>query len=147
MKLNGYGFGKKLLNIWHEDVFKNDTKRDASIHLQKKDVVWRIMLIATDVERCDDTFSDIFDSGAYDEIVHQYKDTIESCCERCEFFIKVLYDYNGYQSVKKPAEKCMDFAMNTWRNYLSEFELDNMDEETKKGLIQIILYTKTKKGC
>ncbi len=34
----------------------------------------------------------------------------------------------------------MDFAINKWPDYLSEFELDTIDEETKKGLIQIILY-------
>ncbi|WML33407.1 hypothetical protein [Clostridium sp. OS1-26] len=140
LNLNIPGFGKKLLNIWHEEVFKNGTKKNASIQLKKKDVVWPIIVIATDVERCDDSFAEIFDSSAYDEIVHQYKDTIESCCERCEFFIKVLCDYNGYQTNKKPAEKCMDFAINKWPDYLSEFELDTIDEETKKGLIQIILY-------
>lgn len=30
--------------------------------------------------------------------------------------------------------------MNKWRDYLLEFELDGMDEEIQKGLIQIILY-------
>ncbi|SHH59641.1 hypothetical protein [Clostridium grantii] len=134
------GLGKKLLNIWHEEVFKNSTKKNASIQLKKKDLVWPIIVIATDVERCDDSFIEIFDCSAYDEIAHRYKDTIESCCERCEFFIKVLCDYNGYQTTKKPVEKCMDFAMNKWKDYLSEFELDTIDEETKKGLIQIILY-------
>jgi hypothetical protein len=138
--LNIYGLGKKLLNIWHEDVFKNGTKKDAAIRLKKKDVVWPIMVIATDIERCDESFAEVFDSSAYDEIVHRYKDTIESCCERCEFFIKVLCDYNGYQTNKKPAKKCKDFAINKWPDYLSEFELDTIDEETKKGLIQIILY-------
>lgn len=46
-----------------------------------------MMVIATDAERCDSSFAEIFDSNAYDEIVHQYKDTIESWSERCEFFI------------------------------------------------------------
>ncbi|GKU24068.1 hypothetical protein CFOLD11_08940 [Clostridium folliculivorans] len=140
LNLNIHGFGKKLLNIWHEEVFKNGTKRNSSIKLKKEDVVWPIIIIATDVERCDDSFREIFDCSAYDEIVHQYKDTIESCCQRCEFFIKVLCDYNEYQTTKKPAEKCMDFAINKWPDYLPEFELDTIDEETKKGLIQIILY-------
>lgn len=140
LNLNVPGLGKKLLSIWHEEVFKNGTKKDAAIQLKKKDVVWPIMLIATDVERCDDAFADIFDSSAYDEIVHQYKETIESCCERCEFFIKVLCDYNEYKCSKKLAEKCLEFAINQWENYLSEFELGSIDDETKKGLIQIVLY-------
>lgn len=140
LNLNIPGLGRRLLNIWHEEVFKNGTKKDPAIQLKKKDVIWPIMVIATDVSHCDDSFLDIFDSSAYDEIVRQYRDTIESCCERCEFFIKVLCDYNTYQTAKKPSEKCMDFVMNKWRDYLLEFDLDDIDEEIQKGLIQIILY-------
>lgn len=140
LNLNIPGLGKKLLNIWHEEVFKNGTKKEAAIQLKKKDIIWPIMVIATDVSYCDDSFANIFDSSAYDEIVCQYRDTIESCCERCEFFIRVLCDYNTYQTIKKPSEKCMDFVINKWRDYLTEFELDGMDEEIQRGLIQIILY-------
>lgn len=140
LNLNIPGLGKKLLNIWHGEVFKNGTKKEAAIQLKKKDIIWPIMVIATDVSYCDDSFADIFDSSAYDEIVRQYRDTIESCCERCEFFIRVLCDYNTYQTKKKPSEKCMDFVMNKWRDYLPEFDLDDMDEEIQRGLIQIILY-------
>lgn len=140
LNLNIPGLGKKLLNIWHEEVFKNGTKKDVAIQLKKKDIVWPIMVIATDIGYCDDSFADIFDSSAYDEIVRQYKDTIESCCERCEFFIKVLCDYNTYQITKKLSDKALDFAMNKWQDYLSEFELDEMDEEIQRGLVQIILY-------
>lgn len=140
LNLNIHGLGKKLLNIWHEEIFKNGTKKNSKIVLGKKDVIWPIMVIATEIERCDDSFEELFDLSVYDEIVHQYKETIESCCERCEFFIKVLCDYNEYKTDKKASEKCIDFVMNKWKDYLTEFELENIDEETKKGLIQIILY-------
>ena len=30
--------------------------------------------------------------------------------------------------------------MNKWKDYLSEFELDEVDEEIQRGLVQIILY-------
>lgn len=141
LNLNIPGLGKKLMNIWHEEIFKSGTKKDASIKLNKKDVVWPIMVIATDIERCDDQFAEYFDSGTYDEIVRQYKDTIDSHCERCEFFIKVLCDYNEYETSKKLSEKCLDFAMNKWKDYLAEFEIENIGEETLQELIQIILYT------
>lgn len=140
LNLNIPGLGKKLLSIWHEEVFENGTKKDAAMQLKKKDLIWPIMVVATDVGYCDNSFADIFDSSVYDEIVRQYRETIESCCERCEFFIKVLCDYTTYQTTKKPSEKCLDFVMNKWRDYLLEFELDGMDEEIQKGLIQIILY-------
>ena len=134
------GLGKKLLTIWHEEVFKNGTKKDASIQLRKKDVIWPIMVIATDINYCDAAFADMFDPSAYDEIVHQYRETIDSCCERYEFFIKVLYDYNMYRTSRSLSEKAFDFAINKWTDYLAEFKLDGVDEEIQKGLIQIILY-------
>lgn len=142
MNLNIPGLGKKLMTTWHEDIFKNGSKKDLSIVLRKKDVIWPIIVIATDIERCDEDLQEEFDAGIYDEIVYRYRNIIDSCCERYDFFIKVLYDYNDYQSPgKKPKEKCLDFAMNKWSDYLQDFEIADMDDETKQGLIQIILYS------
>lgn len=76
LNLNIPGLGKKLLSIWHEEVFENGTKKDAAIQLKKKDLIWPIMVVATDVGYCDNSFADIFDSSAYDEIVRQYRETI-----------------------------------------------------------------------
>ena len=89
----------------------------------------------------DDEFADILDSSLYEEIIYKYKELIDSCCERCEFFIKVLCDYQSFQSTKKASEKCLDFVINKWKVYQSEFKLVNADEETEKCLIQIILYS------
>lgn len=140
LKLNIPGIGKQLLTIWQGDVFKNSTKKDAAIQLSKKDLMWPIMVIATDIDQSDEEFLDRFEPGAYDEIVHMYRETIDSCCERCEFFIKVLSDYNSYQSTKKPSEKCLDFVDNKWQDYIDEFANDGIDRETQEGLTQIVLY-------
>lgn len=141
LNLNIPGASKKLLGVWQNDVFKNGSKKDAAIKLKKSDIIWPIMLLATDVERIDDKFADILDASLYEEIINKYKDLIDSCCERCEFFIKVLCDYQAFQSSKKASEKCLDFTLNKWGEYESEFKLKNADEETEKGLIQIILYS------
>lgn len=141
LNLNIPGVSKKLLGVWQNDVFKNGSKKDPGIKLKKSNIIWPIMVLATDVERIDDEFSDIFDSSLYEEIVNKYKEVIDSCCERCEFFIKVLCDYRLFESSKKASEKCLDFALNKWVDYRSEFKLEYEDEETEKGLIQIILYS------
>ena len=138
--INIAGAGKKLLSLWHEDIFHNSTKGNPDIKLNKKDIIWPLLVIATDVERCDDTFSEQFDTGLYDEIIHQYSNLIDSCCERCEFFIKVLCDYNEFQCNKSSAEKCVEFAMTKWPDYISQLKLTNADEETQRGLVQIVLY-------
>ncbi|MEG1313518.1 MAG: hypothetical protein RSD40_04310, partial [Bacilli bacterium] len=104
-------------------------------------VMWPIMVLATDIERIDDEFTDILDSSLYEEIVYKYREIIDSCCERCEFFIKVLFDYQLFQTNKKPSEKCLDFVFNKWKDYRLEFKLINADEEIEKGLIQIVLYS------
>ena len=141
LKLNIPGLGKQLMILWQNEIFINGTKKNASIKLKKADVVWPIMVIATDIERCDDSLVDLFEPSMYDEIVHKYKYTIDVHCERCEFFTKVLTDYNNFSCTKKLSEKPLAFAMEKWTSYLPEFQVDNIDTETLQGLIQIILYT------
>ena len=135
-----YGLGKWLLQVWHDDIFINGTKRDASILLDKKDIIWPIIVYETDINRCDDNFLNQFDIGVYDEVVRLYGSTIDSCCERVEFFTKILYDYTQFPNTKKQMEKCQDFIDSTWENYKSEFSSGGIDEETLEALIKIVLY-------
>ena len=140
LKLNIPGLSKRLMDLWQNEVFINGTKKDAEIKLLKSDIVWPIMVIATDVEYCGDSLRDRLDLSTYDEIVHQYKSTIDSHCERCEFFTKVLSDYNTFVCTKKPSEKSLAFVIEKWESYLPDFQVDNIEAETLQGLIQIILY-------
>ena len=112
-----YGLGKWLLQVWHDDIFINGSKRDASIQLDKKDIIWPILVYETDINRCDDDFLNQFDIGAYDEVIRLYSSTIDSCCERIEFFTKILFDYTQFSSTKKQMEKCHDFIDHSWENY------------------------------
>ncbi len=141
LQLNVPGIGKRLMHIWKDEIFTNGTKRNDEIHLDKKDIIWPILVLVTDAKRYDDDFSDFVDSGLYDEIINRYQDVIDSYCQRCEFFIRVLCDYNEFTSSKRPAEKPIDFALSRWENYIDELTLKNADSEIQKGLIQIILYS------
>lgn len=135
-----YGLGKWLLQVWHDDIFTNGSKRDASIRLDKKDIIWPILVYETDINRCDDDFLNQFDIGVYDEVIRLYSSTIDSCCERIEFFTKILYDYTQFPSSKKQKEKCQDFIDHSWENYKSEFSSGGIDEETLEALTKIVLY-------
>ena len=135
-----YGLGKWLLQVWHDDIIINGSKKDASIQLDKKDIIWPILVYETDINRCDDDFLNQFDIGVYDEIVRLYSSTIDSCCERIEFFTKILYDYTQFPSTKKQMEKCQDFIDHSWENYKSEFSSDGIDDETLEALTKIVLY-------
>ena len=135
-----YGLGKWLFQVWHDDIIINGSKKDASIQLDKKDIIWPILVYETDINRCDEDFLNQFDIGVYDEVVRLYSSTIDSCCERIEFFTKILYDYTQFPSTKKQMEKCQDFIGHSWKNYKSEFSLDGIDDETLEALTKIVLY-------
>lgn len=98
------------------------------------------MVIATDIAKCDDDFLNQFDPAVYDEIVHHYKDTIDNCCERIEFFTRVLSDYNSFRCTKRAGERMNEFVEQTWRDYYEEFSVPGMDAETQEGLTKVVLY-------
>jgi len=142
LSLNSIGLGKQIMTIWHHSIFINGTKNDRGIELRKKDIIWPIILIVTNINRFDEDLEDHFDASLYNEIVYKYHEIIDYCCERIDFFIKVLYDYNTYHfEGTRQKDKCWDFATNKWEEYESEFDFSDIDSETKKGLIKIVLYS------
>lgn len=135
------GLESWLLQVWHNDIFINGTKEDPSIKLSKKEIIWPIWVHETDISRCDDdSFLSQFDVGVYDDVVKLYGDIINSCCERIEFFTRVLYDYIQFPVKKSMKEKCNDFIDYSWEQYKSEFVSGEIDEETLEALTKIILY-------
>ncbi len=142
LNLNYSGISTKLMGTWQNDVFHNATHEDHAIELKKENIIWPIIVIVTDINRYHGDFDEYFDSSQYDEILYRYHDLIDSCCERCEFFIRVLYDYNNFKMDGVTAkEKSMKFATSKWKDYLNEFSVEHIDSETQRGLIQIILYS------
>lgn len=135
-----YGLGKWLLQVWQDDIFINGTKKDSSIQLNKKDIIWPILVYETDINKCNDDFLNQFDIGIYEEVTRLYSSIIESCCERIEFFTKILYDYTQFPSTKMQMEKCQEFINAYWQNYKSEFSSADIDDETLEALIKIVLY-------
>lgn len=140
LRLNIPGLGKRLLETWHWEIFTNGTKSDSAIRLNKKSIIWPIMVIATDVEYCDDDFLNQFDPAEYEEIVHHYKETIDNCCERIEFFTKVLYDFSAFDPSQKGTERMLAFVEQTWTNYREEFAIPGIDAQTQEGLAKVVLY-------
>ena len=140
LKLDIPGLGKQLHRVWCGEVFKNGTKKDESIRLSKKSLIWPIIVIATDIDRIDRDFIERFDSVQYDEVVRRYREIIDSCCERVEFFTKILFDFNLYRHSGKPSEKTLNFVDECWQNYKSEFEGIGSDPETVEALSKVVVY-------
>lgn len=140
IKLTIPGLGKKLHEIWREDIFINGTKNNSEIRLTKKELIWPIIVLETDTEYIEEGLRDQFDPGQYDEIVRQYKAIIDSCCEHYEFFTKVLYDYKEYGRDMNQRERTSAFVLNKWKEYSSEFNVNGIDSETLESLTRVILY-------
>lgn len=135
-----YGLGKQLLEVWHNDIFINGTKKDVGIQLNKKSIIWPILVLETDISRCDDNFLEQFDIGVYDEVVRLYGKTINFCCEHIDFFTKILYDYSQFYSSKNQKDKWHDFINSAWEDYKGYFSIKGIDEETLEALTKIVLY-------
>lgn len=140
LNINSHGLGNWLLQVWHDDLFINGSKKDPAIKLSKKDIIWPILVHETNIKRCEDDFLNQFELGVYDEIVNQYSSIINSRCERIEFFTQILYDYIKFPSTKKAMEKCNDFIDNSWEKYKSKFSSGCIDDNTLEGLTKVVLY-------
>lgn len=140
LKLNIPGISNELHQIWCREVFKNGSKKNVNIKLSKKSLIWPIIVIATDIDRTDGNFVERFDSVQYDEVVRRFRATIDSCCERVEFFTKILFDFNVYKNSGKPSEKTIKFVEECWSNYSSEFEADGIDPTTVEALSKVVVY-------
>lgn len=140
LQLDIPGIGKQLHQVWCRDVFRNGSKKDTKIKLTKKELIWPIIVISTDVARTDQDFVDQFESTQYDEIVRRYHELIDSCCERVEFFTKILFDYNAYKFTGLPRDKRIDFVEKNWQNYALEFEGNGIDAKTVEGLTKVVVF-------
>lgn len=140
LKLDIPGIGKQLHRVWCGEVFKSGSKNNVNIILSKKSLIWPIIVIATDIDRIDHDFIERFDSVQYDEIVRRFRETIDSCCERIEFFTKILFDFNAYKNTGKASEKTINFVEECWSNYLSEFEGNGIDSATAESLSKVVVY-------
>lgn len=140
LKIENLGMGKQLHQLWCGEIFKNGTRKNETIKLSKKSLIWPIIVITTNVDRTDSAFIERFDSVQYDEIVRRFHETIDSCCERVEFFTKILFDFNLYKNSSNANEKTLNFIDECWQDYKSEFEGIGVDSEIVEGLTKVVLY-------
>lgn len=145
LNINIPGIGNKILDTWHWQVFDNGGKEDADIKLTKRDIIWPLLVKITEIEQCDDSFLEQFDLGMYEEVANKYSELIDSHCERCEFFIKILSDYNNFKTEKNLNEKLNDFIEEYWNEYISEFAVDGVEKEVQEALAKIIIHNIIKK--
>ena len=125
----------ELHKIWHSDIFKSGTKRNHKLRLDKNDIVWPVIVLATNNMNFDDV--DLDDSET-EEITRLYKDVINLCTEKYEFVTKVLFAYNSFDEGTKK-ERVGLFINSHFKDYLYLLDNITMNDYIKESLIKIIL--------
>ena len=134
------GIGKKLLEVWQCQIFDNGGNMDANIKLGKKDIIWPVLVKVTNTIQCDDDFLEQFDAGLYEETLTKYSDIIEDHCERCEFFIRILSEYNEFKSSERPSKKIYDFIETKWSEFEKEFSSETIEDNVREAITKIVMY-------
>lgn len=134
------GMGKQVMEIWQKDLFQNATQNHLELTISKKQLVWTIIVLTTDVEKNESEFLDDVDCCDYQDIVCSYKNLINTCTERFEFATKIISDYNEYEFEGKAREKLAKFINSEWEKYLKEIDMNQIDEDIKEQIIKIILF-------
>lgn len=55
---NYLGIGKQVLDIWQKDLFQNATQRNVELTISKKQLVWTIIVLTTDIEKNESEYLD-----------------------------------------------------------------------------------------
>ncbi len=131
----------ELHRIWYYDIFKSGTKRDPILRLTKNDIIWPVIVLATNNMNFDD---EDFDDSETEEIIRLYKDVINICTERYEFVTKVLCSFNSFEEGTKK-EKIQLFVNSRYKDYMYLIDGVTMNDEIKESLIKIILRNILKK--
>lgn len=126
-----------LHQVWTNDIFKSGSKKDPSIKLSKKDIIWPIIVtITNDIE-----FESEWDGAIFDEISRAYKDIINTCCEKYEFMTSVLSEYNYYQTDKSYGERSKNFIQNECSKfaYILDDNSLTLDNSLRETLLKVII--------
>lgn len=134
------GLRVKLQEVWSSILTKNGTRKDEKLRLNKKDIIWPIIVFVTGkgkLER-DAQYCNLMDSAEYNEISRKYGEIIDYYSERYDFVTKIVSDF--HTSGIKGREAITQFVDENWENYKDEIEDSMMSDEIRKGLINVILF-------
>lgn len=135
------GLKKRIHHIWANIVFQNGTKSNKEIVLEKKEIIWPLIVCVSESSRNDrglPILSEI-DDALYDEVMVKYNDIIEYCSERYDFVTKVIAAYSEFPQ-KNVSNGISLFVKENWHSFLDEFSEDSIPSEIKEYLVKVILY-------
>ena len=129
----------ELHGIWVNDIFKSGTRNNQELKLTKKDIIWPVIVFATNDMNYDEFDCD---DSEIEEINRLYKELINNSCEKYEFITKILSSYNVFQKEKNNKERVENFIKIKYEDYLYILEGENlvMADDIKIKLLKIIIH-------
>lgn len=133
LEISVSGINTELLNIWQRDFFHNATQVDTSIIIDKKQMIWPLIVLVVDKTVANEYKKEFVDDDI-EEIEGKYRMLINQKTMLYEFFTKVISDHRRSKfSVREFVDEC-------WENYMDVVENVDADDDIRMCLIKIILY-------
>ena len=128
----------ELMQVWQNDLFHNGAQTDTAIKLNKKEVVWPVIVLTLD-KHIPSEYIEEYDQGLINEVTTQYSYLINSITERYDLITKILFDYKSSNHTLSMKERTRTFIKDKWRDYISVFSLESLDAEVQEAVTKIIL--------
>ena len=135
---NTRGMAAELLEIWQRDFFQNCTKGNLDLVINKKELMWSIIVLQSQLHP-EHTLLEDYDDGAIEEIIRAYRFLINNRCEKFEFICQVLFDFQEFKSDEKGNKKVAAFISAKYDLYRDVFELNEIHDEVQDIVAKIIL--------
>jgi len=131
---NTRGMADELLEIWQHDFFQNCTQGDLDLVIKKKDLMWQIIVLQSQLHP-EHTSLEEYDDGTVEEIIRSYRYLINNRSEKFEFISQVLYDFQNFISDEKGNKKVAEFIAAKCDDYKYNFELNEIRDEVQDIVI------------
>lgn len=128
----------ELMNVWQNDLFHNGSQTNITIKLSKKEIVWPVIALTLGKQLPAEYIED-YDQGFINEITTQYSYLINTITERYDLITKILYDYNSSNYALPMKERTRKFIADRWKEYISIFSFESLNEEVQEAVIKVIL--------
>lgn len=139
------GSSKELLEIWQSDMFFNASNIDTKIELNKKKLMWPIVVLNCELSEDDKLLDEVeeelgLDSEDVEIILRRYGKFINKQIEHFDFVIKVISDFRNHKAVKRGRERKKEVFVNqNWSSYKKDIYSGDLTDELLETLIKIIL--------
>lgn len=141
LNLTQVGLANKLMNQWQLSFQQNSTKSNPNISFSKKQILWQIIVLATDIDYVIDNLANE-DSTLKQEALSSFQDIINSSSERFAFMTKIINDCDSMRfSFDTPLkEKVRKLTESYSNNYINLFGISNLDPEVQQIVMKAIIH-------